>query len=144
VFVFDVLACCIVIVFAFVLLPPHFCSLLLTCWGDASFFFLGRIGGSCDKDDGEVNGKAAVEDLLDDLIHVYDPVVDCQVVFLLLTKAKPVLDANIEGVKDFSGYRKSPAILTLMVETSCLIKMMARPISNLSALPSPKRIDTML
>jgi hypothetical protein len=64
-------------------------------------FFLGKIGGSGDKDDKEVNGEAAVEDLLDDWIHVNDPVVDCRSVFLLLAKAKPALDANLEGVKDF-------------------------------------------
>jgi hypothetical protein len=66
VFVFDVLACCVLITFAFALLHPLFCSLLLICWGDVSFFFLGRFGGGGDKDDGEVNGEAAVEDLLDD------------------------------------------------------------------------------
>ncbi len=101
VFVFDELACCVVVAFAFALLLPLFCSLLLTCWGDISFFFLGGIGGSGDKDHGEVNGEAAVEDLLDDWIHVDDPVIDCGSVFLLLAKAKPVLDVNLIGVKDF-------------------------------------------
>ena len=101
VFVFDVLACCVVVAFACVLLPPLFCSLLLTCWGDVSFFFPGRIGGGGDEEDGEVNGEAVDEDLLDDWIHVNDPVVDCQLVLLLLAKAKPALDANLEGVKDF-------------------------------------------
>ncbi len=74
---------------------------LLTCWGDISFFFLGKIGGGGDKDDGVVDGEAAVEDLLYDWMLVDDPVFDCRLVFLLLTKAKPVLDANLEGVKDF-------------------------------------------
>jgi hypothetical protein len=100
-FVFDVLVCCVAIPFAFALLPPLFYSLLLYCWGDVSFFFLGRIGGIGDEDNGEVNGEAAVEDLIDDWIHVNDPVVDCQLVLLLLAKAKPALDANLEGVKDF-------------------------------------------
>jgi hypothetical protein len=64
-------------------------------------FFLGGIGDGSDEDYAEVNGEAAVEDLLDDYIHVNDPVVDCQSVFLLLAKAKPALDANLEGKKDF-------------------------------------------
>ncbi len=75
--------------------------MLLTCWGDVSLIFLGWIGGGGDEEDGEVNGEAAVEDLLDDWIHVNDPVVDCQSVFLLLAKAKPALDAILKGVKNF-------------------------------------------
>ncbi len=89
------LGCCVIVAFAFALLPPLICSLLLTCWGDVYFFFLGGISGGSDKDDGEVNGEADVEDLLNDLIHVDDPVVNCQLVFLLLAKAKPALDANL-------------------------------------------------
>jgi hypothetical protein len=80
--------------------------LLLTCWGVVSFFFLGGIGGGGDEDNREVNDEAAVEDLLDDWIHVNDPVVDCQLVFLLLAKAKPALDANLKGVKDFCWVSK--------------------------------------
>ncbi len=101
VFVFDVLVCCIVVAFTFALLPPLFYSLLLSCWGEVSFFFLGGIGGGGDEDGGEVNGEAAVEDLLDEWIHVNDLVIDCQSVILLLAKAEPALDANLEGVKDF-------------------------------------------
>jgi hypothetical protein len=49
-----------------------------------------------------------------------------------------------QGFQHFAGYRKSFAILTLMVDASCLIEMMAHPISNVRALASPRRIDDML
>jgi hypothetical protein len=50
----------------------------------------------------------------------------------------------LKAKRIFAEYWKLLAILTFMVDTSCLIEMMACPISTLRALASPRRIDDML
>ncbi len=111
-FVFDVSSCCAIVASALAFLASLLSPLLLltcSCWGGGFFFFfLSGISGISDEYVGEINGEAAVQDLLDHLVHVNDTVVDGQLVFLLLAEAKPVLDTNFEGIKNFCWVSEIP------------------------------------
>ena len=59
VIIFDVLSSCIVVVSALLFLPLLLCF-LLSCWGDVSFFFQGRIFCVDNENGRKVDGEAVV------------------------------------------------------------------------------------
>jgi hypothetical protein len=105
-------SCCAILASVLALLAPLLSPLLLLtcfCWGGGfSYFFLSGVGGVSDEYSGEIGGEAAVQDLLNHLVHVNDTVVNGRSVFLLLAEAKPALDTNFEGIKNFCWVLEIP------------------------------------